>query len=80
MLFVESSGASRTPHPTPPDYMPDNARQNETIPFFVSTLKRMTNKTAGFNLWQKSYYDEVISDRETYLNISYYIQNNPLKI
>lgn len=37
------SGASRTPPPT-------SARASQVIPMFISTLKRLTNKTAGHAL------------------------------
>ena len=50
------SGASRTPPPT-------SARASQVIPMLISTLKRLTNKTAGHALWQRGYYDHIIRSR-----------------
>ena len=61
-------GTSRTPSPT-----------NAKIPQFVSYLKRTTNKKAGFDLWQRSYYDHVIRDEEDYWHHWRYIDHNPLR-
>ena len=60
------SGSSRTPTPT-----------NAKLPAFVSTLKRFTNKKAGFSLWQRSYYDHVIRNEADYLRAWQYIDDNP---
>ena len=54
-------------------------RANQTIPAFVSTLKRMTNRTAGVQLWQRSYYDHIIRDQLDYDTIWQYIDENPAK-
>ena len=64
--------ASRTPSPT-------EVRANQTIPAFVSTLKRMTNRTAGVQLWQRGYYDHIIRDQLDYDTIWQYIDENPAK-
>ena len=64
------SGASRTPPPT-------GVRANQTIPAFVSTLKRMTNRTAGVQLWQRGYYDHIIRDQLDYDTIWQYIDEYP---
>ncbi len=61
-------GTSRAPSPT-------NAR----IPMLISTLKRLTNREAGFNLWQRSYHDHIIRDDNDYEKIWQYIENNPQK-
>ena len=66
------SGASRTPPPT-------EVRANQTIPAFVSTLKRMTNRTADVQLWQRGYYDHIIRDQLDYDTIWQYIDENPAK-
>lgn len=59
---------SRTPSPT-----------NSTIPLFVSTFKRLTNKQISNKIWQRSYHDHIIRDEEDYINICEYINNNALK-
>ena len=66
------SGASGTPPPT-------RARANQTVPAFISTLKRMTNRTAHANLWQRGYYDHIIRDQLDYDTIWRYIDENPAK-
>ena len=66
------SGASGTPPPT-------EVRANQTIPAFVSTLKRITNRTAGTQLWQRGYYDHIIRDQLDYDTIWRYIDDNPAK-
>ena len=68
----DTRGASRTPPPT-------EVRANQTIPAFVSTLKRMTNRTAGVQLWQRGYYDHIIRDQLNYDTIWQYIDENPAK-
>ena len=60
------NGASGMPHPT-----------NAVIPKFISSIKRFTNKKAGFSLWQRSYHDHIIRNREEYLRIWKYIDENP---
>ena len=52
---------------------------NQRLPNIISTLKRFTNKAAGFNLWQRSYYDHIVRDEHDYLNIWQYIEENPLR-
>ena len=51
-------------------------RANQTIPAFVSTLKRMTNRTAGVQLWQRGYYDHIIRNQLDYDTIWQYIDEN----
>ncbi len=62
------NGTSRTASPT-----------NSTIPLFVSTFKRLTNKQIGNKIWQRSYHDHIIREEEDYINICEYINNNALK-
>ena len=60
-------GTSRTPSPT-----------NAVIPSMISTLKRFVNKKTGFNLWQRSFHDHIIRSEKEFLEISDYIDNNPI--
>ena len=46
---------------------------------FISTLKRLTNKTAGHALWQRGYYDHIIRNDRDYRRIWQYIDTNPAK-
>ena len=62
------SGASGMPRPT-----------NAIIPKFISSIKRFSNKQAGLNIWQDSYYDHIIRDEADYLRIWKYMDENPAK-
>ena len=71
ILIVENdykNGTSGAPSPT-----------NETVPSFVSMLKRFTNKKAGRSLWQRSYHDHVIRNEKDYERIWNYIDTNLFK-
>ena len=59
-------GASGKPRPT-----------NMAIPKLISSIKRYTNKQAGFNMWQDSYHDHIIRDETEYQRVWQYLDNNP---
>jgi REP element-mobilizing transposase RayT len=63
-----SNGASGMPRPT-----------NALIPKLVSSIKRFSNKQAGFNMWQRSFHDHIIRDDKEYLRIWQYIDQNPAR-
>ena len=67
ILFVYGNGPSA---PT---------KQHSVVSRFVSTFKRFCNKEYGANIWQRSFYDHIIRDREDYQNHLRYIYENPLK-
>ena len=68
--FVECldfiGGASRAPSPT-----------NAVIPRFVSALKRFCHRELGEQIFQRSYHDHIIRNRQDSLKILEYIKNNP---
>ncbi len=66
----QRNGASRTSPPT---------RQHSTIPQVISTFKRFCNKEYGENIWQESYYDHVIRDKNDYETRRKYIYENPIR-
>ena len=70
ILILWPNGPSRTPVPTTP--------QNTAISKYVSTFKRFTNKEIGSNIWQRRSYDHIIRDREDYVGVRKYIEENPL--
>ena len=70
LLFVNKNGASRTSPPT---------RQHSTLSRFVSTFKRFCNKEYGKNIWQDSFYDHIIRNREDYNEHMKYVHDNPKK-
>ena len=61
------------------DTAPASTPANDRIPFFISTLKRFTNKEAETDLWQRSYHDHVIRNDTDYQKIWKYIDDNPAK-
>ena len=69
LLSVENScGTSWAPSPT-----------NNKISLAVSTLKRFVNKEIGYNIFQRSFYDHVIRNKNDYNEIWQYIENNPAR-
>lgn len=70
LLVALRDGPSRTPAPT---------RANQTIPTFISTLKRMTNRDCGCTLWQRGYHDHVIRNDADLLRVWQYIDTNPAR-
>jgi REP element-mobilizing transposase RayT len=53
------------------------SRANDTIPAFVSTLKRYIHKECGFKLFQRAYHDYVVRNKSVYRRICEYIAKNP---
>ncbi len=52
------------------------------VRLFKSSITQKINilrNTPGFPIWQRNYYEHIIRDEDDYLNISRYIENNPLK-
>ena len=50
-----------------------------TISRIINQLKGAASKQAGAKIWQKSFYDHVIKNREDYVKHLEYINNNPLQ-
>ena len=83
-LLVEVCGPSRTPAPAQgdgngPSGTPAPTKANQAIPAYVSTLKRLTNRTCDRELWHRGYYDHVIRNEADFLRIWTYIDANPAK-
>ena len=68
LLTLNRSGTSGTPSPT-----------NQTLPAFISTFKRLTNREYEKPLWQRSYYGHIIRDENDFLLHARYISENPQK-
>ena len=49
-------GSSQAPNPT-----------NATLPKFISLFKRYCNRDIGYNVFQRSFHDHIIRDKEDYL-------------
>ena len=50
-----------------------------TISIVVQQLKGVITKQIGQPIWQKLFHDHVIRNRQDYLKIWEYIDNNPAK-
>ncbi len=70
ILLVSEDGQSGTPVPT---------RQNAVVSQFVSTLKRFINREVDDNIFQRSYYDHIIRDKDDYQEHVRYIHENPVR-
>ena len=56
-----------------------NKDTETSISKIVQQMKSWVTKKAGHAIWQKSFYDHVIRNETDYLEITSYIQMNPLK-
>ena len=70
LVEVHGEGPSGTPVPT---------RANQAVPAFVSTLKRMTNRSCGCQLWQRGCHDHIIRGEADLLRVWTYIDTNPAR-
>ncbi|MDD6160873.1 MAG: transposase, partial [Oscillospiraceae bacterium] len=70
MVVVESCGPGSSGTPTP---------TNQTIPWLISTVKRLSNRAVGKPLWQRGYYDHIVRDDNDYLEVCSYIDTNPAR-
>lgn len=50
-----------------------------TMSTIIGQMKRYVSKQVGFPLWQKSFYDRIIRNRDEYEIINRYIYENPKK-
>jgi REP element-mobilizing transposase RayT len=78
MIIVVDNPEGTSGMPSPTEEFAKN-RPNELIPKLISSLKRFTNKKAGFDLWQRSYNDHVVRNLVDYERIWEYIDTNPIK-
>ena len=54
----------------------DKGRQ-DAVPTVIGHLKRAVSMKLGYSIWQPRFYDHVIRDRDDYIRIVEYMQNNP---
>ena len=79
LLSVEpAEGASRTP-PLTGSTESKTVRSNETIPRFISYLKRSTNRAVGAEIWHRGYHDHIIRDYADYMLRYKYLTDNPAR-
>ncbi len=77
---LHGGGVLNTPPNLPPNSPPQSPSQ--TIGGIVRGYKSTVTKQLGLlgfdeKLWQRNYYEHIIRDERSYLNISAYIINNP---
>ena len=62
--------------------LPDKSGYTEcppTISAMIKFFKGSITKQLGINIWQKSFYDHIVRDKNDYDKIMKYICENPLK-
>ena len=67
LLTVLDDGTSRAPSPT-----------NDMLPHVISTFKRFCRREIGSNIFQRSYIEHVIRDKDDYDTKMKYILENPM--
>ena len=82
ILVVDgNSGPSRAPAPTNAfeGDVSSKTPANAKIPRAIGVMKRLINKEAGENIFQRSYHEHVIRNEADYRRIWDYIDTNPVK-
>ncbi len=59
------------------DGAPRSSRPTELLSRIIAALKRFSNRDAGRNLWQRSFYDHIVRDENDYVIRHNYIADNP---
>ena len=65
---IDNSGTRRGASPT-----------KAVIPQIVQSMKSMTTRKFGFDMWQRSYHERILRNEEEYRVRWQYIDNNPAK-
>ena len=68
IIIDDENGAPRASRPT-----------TALIPMVIAILKKKTNKMYGFDMWQTSYHDRIIRDKDEYQREWQYIDENPAR-
>ena len=55
----------------------NNSDKNPTVPNIIRQFKGIITKKIGKSIWQRSYYDRIIRNKDEYLLIWQYIDGNP---
>ncbi len=58
---------------------PTDALKFKSLSVIISQTKRYISKQIGFSLWQKSFYDRIIRDKDELESVIKYIELNPYK-
>ena len=54
-----------------------NTQINTSVQYIVRNIKSYVTKFAGFAVWQKSFHDHIIRNKNDYDRIIEYVENNP---
>lgn len=65
LLRIEHSGGMKASRPT--------------LQTIIRSFKTMITRQLGFSIWQDSFYEHIIRDKNDYSAIWEYISNNPIK-
>ncbi len=57
---------------------PRAAFPTKSVSQIINGLKAISTKQIGFSVWQKSFHDHIIRSEKEFLEISDYIDNNPI--
>lgn len=58
---------------------PTDAQKFKSLSVIISQAKRYVSKKIGFSIWQKSFYDRIIRDKNELESVIKYIELNPYK-
>ena len=61
------------------DYKTERSRPFPTLSTVIGLYKSGVSRKIGFGIWQKSYHDHIIRNKNEYIKIWNYIDINPLK-
>lgn len=73
----QPQGIAPTAHPTIGDVV--GAFKSLTTNDYIAGVKQKNWPSFNKKLWQRNYYQHIIRNEQSYLEIAEYIQNNPLK-
>jgi REP element-mobilizing transposase RayT len=73
-LNADAVGAQKC---APTSGRPKFGEKLSTIAYIVRGFKARASKLAGFNLWQRNYYEHIIRTDSEYGEIAFYTINNP---
>lgn len=69
ILFLPDTGGRMISSPT----------NKGSIVTAIGQMKRQVSKTIGTPIWQRSFHDHIIRNREDYEKIAKYIYENPIR-
>ena len=58
---------------------PGSSLPTQLLSRMIAAVKRFSNRDAGMNIWQSSFYDHVIRDDNDFLRVWTYIDTNPAR-